>query len=321
MTHDGFPPNEPTKWAPMRFVYLQHPSDPMSFFSPDLAFTAPDWLGTDRGPDISPYFSWYPLVTFFQVGFDIPMATTVPSGHGHNFTPAGYVNGWLAVTAPENWSADDTLRLKQRFANLDHPIDSAPKPDQISAMVENPDDILTLLPARLKEARRKQGLSLDAVANLSGVSRSMVSQIERGNSSPTIATLWNLTRALQVDFAGLLDADNDGDKIQILRATDVPTIDNMGHGCRIRILSPPEEAGHHEVYELDFDAGGVLNSQPHTRGAREYLIGTSGTLTVTSGSAIEQVGPGDTARYNADITHSIAATNGPAQALLIVKNA
>ena len=81
-----------------------------------------------------------------------------------------------------------------------------------SGDMDNDLPILDLLPARLKEARRAQGLSLDAVAKLSGVSRSMVSQIERGESSPTIATLWNLTRALQVDFAGLLDADA-GDKV------------------------------------------------------------------------------------------------------------
>lgn len=118
MTHDGFDPDTPTHWGPIRIVYLQHPSDPMSFFSPNLAFSAPDWLGTDRGPDISPYFSWNPLVTFFQVGFDIPMATTVPSGHGHNFTPAGYIEAWLAVTAPDNWTADDTERLKARFADF-----------------------------------------------------------------------------------------------------------------------------------------------------------------------------------------------------------
>ena len=66
-------------------------------------------------------------------------------------------------------------------------------------------DITDRLAASLREARRAQGLSLDAVAKLSGVSRSMVSQIERGESSPTVATLWNLTQALQVDFAGLLD--------------------------------------------------------------------------------------------------------------------
>ncbi|MBL4767185.1 MAG: alpha/beta-hydrolase family protein [Rhodobacteraceae bacterium] len=118
MTHDGFTPGMPTQWGPIRIVYLQHPSDPMSFFSPSLAFSAPDWLGTDRGSDISPHFTWNPLVTFFQVGFDIPMATTVPPGHGHTFTPAGYIEAWLAVTAPDNWTKENTKRLKARFADF-----------------------------------------------------------------------------------------------------------------------------------------------------------------------------------------------------------
>lgn len=190
-----------------------------------------------------------------------------------------------------------------------------------SVMTENTDDILTLLPARLKEARRAQGLSLEAVANLSGVSRSMVSQIERGESSPTIATLWNLTRALQVDFAGLLDGGADGDSIKVLRASEVPSIDNMGQGCRIRILSPPEDAGRHEVYDLRFDAKGSLTSQPHTRGAREQLTVIEGAITVTSGAATDQLQMGDTARYAADVTHSISATNGTARAFLVVKDA
>jgi len=188
-------------------------------------------------------------------------------------------------------------------------------------MTENTDDILTLLPARLKEARRAQGLSLEAVANLSGVSRSMVSQIERGESSPTIATLWNLTRALQVDFAGLLEAKDAQDKIDVLRCDDVPKIENIGHGCRIRILSPPEEAGGHEVYDIRFDTGGALNSQPHTRGAMEQLTVLDGDITVTSGNAQNQLQAGDTARYAADVDHSIAAPNGPARVFLIVKNA
>lgn len=188
-------------------------------------------------------------------------------------------------------------------------------------MTENTNDILTLLPARLKEARRAKGLSLEAVANLSGVSRSMVSQIERGESSPTIATLWNLTRALQVDFAGLLDGDPEKDHIEILRDNDVPSIDNMGQGCRIRILSPPEDAGRHEVYDLWFDANGSLISQPHTRGAREHLTVIAGQLTVTSGTATEHLNTGDTARYAADVAHSITAPNGAARAFLVVKDA
>ena len=188
-------------------------------------------------------------------------------------------------------------------------------------MVENPDDILTRLPARLKAARRAQGLSLEAVSNLSGVSRSMVSQIERGESSPTIATLWNLTRALQVDFAGLLEEDEGHDRIAVLHASDVPVIDNMGQGCRIRILSPPEDAGRHEIYDLRFDPGGALVSQPHTRGAQEQLTVVEGALIVTSGEASKSLAEGDTARYAADMAHSINAKDEPARAFLVVKNA
>lgn len=189
----------------------------------------------------------------------------------------------------------------------------------LSNMTDETDAILARLPARLKQARQSQNLSLDAVANLSGVSRSMVSQIERGESSPTIATLWNLTRALQVDFAGLLD-DGNADRIEVLRAADVPSIENRGAGCTIRILSPPEEAGRHEVYELRFLEGGVLDSQPHRRGAREHLTVIDGKLTVTSGDATQKIGQGDTARYAADVPHRIEADR-PARAFLVVQDA
>ncbi|SLN62693.1 helix-turn-helix domain-containing protein [Ruegeria meonggei] len=188
-------------------------------------------------------------------------------------------------------------------------------------MTENPDDILTRLPARLKEARRAKGLSLEAVANLSGVSRSMVSQIERGESSPTISTLWNLTRALQVDFAGLLEDADNSDQIEVLRNAEVPSIDNMGEKCRIRILSPPEEAGGHEVYDIQFDQHGALASQPHTRGAQEQLTVLEGSVRVTSGAATMDLSQGDTARYAADVPHAIMASDGPARVFLIVKNA
>ncbi|XAT59165.1 helix-turn-helix domain-containing protein [Rhodobacteraceae bacterium IMCC1335] len=183
-------------------------------------------------------------------------------------------------------------------------------------MMENLDTILSFLPMRLKKARRAKGLSLDAVAKLSGVSRSMVSQIERGESSPTISTLWNLTKALQVDFAGLLEDDQES-RMEILRSNDVPTIENHGNGCSIRILSPPEGAGRHEVYELRFSAGGALDSLPHAQGTREHLTVIEGQLKVTSGEAAEQVFKGDTARYAADVAHNISADSA-ACAFLVV---
>ncbi len=119
MTREGFSAPAVAEWGPLRIVYLQHGSDPMSFFSPGLAYSRPDWLSQDRAPDISPYFQWYPLVSFVNVGFDVPMATTVPPGYGHTFTPASYIDGWIAVTEPDNWSDEDTRRLKAHFADFE----------------------------------------------------------------------------------------------------------------------------------------------------------------------------------------------------------
>jgi len=186
-------------------------------------------------------------------------------------------------------------------------------------MTDNPDTILNALPAKLKDARKAQGLSLDAISNLSGVSRSMVSQIERGESSPTIATLWNLTRALNVDFAGLMGQEERGNRVDVLRASEAPTIENMGNGCRIVILSPPQEAGGHEVYDITFDKDGFLKSQPHSRGALEQLTVLEGDVRVISGNATSQLMIGDTARYAGDVPHEILALNDKARVFLIVK--
>lgn len=179
-------------------------------------------------------------------------------------------------------------------------------------------DIHDRLAASLKAARKSKGLSLDAVAKLSGVSRSMVSQIERGESSPTVATLWNLTRALQVDFAGLLEGKS-AQGIEVVRSESVPTIEGRGRGVRIRILSPAEAAGDNEVYELSFQPGGLLDSDPHSPGCREHLTVIDGAVTVRSGDEERALQRGDTARYFADRPHSLGATEA-AHAILIVQN-
>ncbi len=178
-------------------------------------------------------------------------------------------------------------------------------------------DIHDRLAASLREARRARGLSLDGVAKLSGVSRSMVSQIERGESSPTVATLWNLTQALQVDFAGLLEG-KPTPGIEVTRAAAAPVI-ARSPGVRIRILSPAEAVGEHEVYDLSFEAGAALVSEPHSAGCREHLTVVEGSLSVQSGDEEERLGPGDTARYAADRAHAIRAGTGAARAILIVQ--
>ena len=176
-------------------------------------------------------------------------------------------------------------------------------------------DITQHLAECLRQARKARGLSLEAAARLSGVSKSMVSQIERGESSPTVAVLWNLTQALGVDFAGLMAGPGGG--IDVIRAEGAPVI--ARGGVRIRILSPAESVGHHEVYDLHFAPGAALDSAPHATGAREHLTVIDGRLAVASGDHSADLGPGDTARYAADRAHCITAMGGAARAILIVQ--
>ncbi len=119
MNQDGVATPDDGEWGRMRFIYLQYASDPMVFFSPDLAFERPDWLRDSRGRDVSPQFDWYPLVTFLQVAFDVPMATSTPSGYGHTYDALDYIEGWIAVTDPEGWTGADTRRLNAIYADFE----------------------------------------------------------------------------------------------------------------------------------------------------------------------------------------------------------
>ena len=102
-------------WGPMRIVYLQYASDPITFFSPSSFYREPDWMEPPRGPDVSPELRWYPVVTFLQLALDMAVGLTVPIGHGHYYAPAHYIDAWIAVTAPEGWTPEEIERLKARF--------------------------------------------------------------------------------------------------------------------------------------------------------------------------------------------------------------
>ena len=93
-------------WGPTRVAYLQHASDPVVFFSSDLAFTRPQWLADgQRGPDVSPTMGWVPLVTMWQVLLDMPGAGEVPTGYGHLYSARANMQAWAAVTQPPGWTA------------------------------------------------------------------------------------------------------------------------------------------------------------------------------------------------------------------------
>jgi uncharacterized membrane protein len=103
------------RWGPLRVVYLQYASDPITFFEPSMFFQKPAWFAMPRGPDVSPKLRWYPIVTALQLGVDIMLATEVPLGYGHAYAPEHYIDGWLEVTEPMGHSAADVAALKSVF--------------------------------------------------------------------------------------------------------------------------------------------------------------------------------------------------------------
>jgi uncharacterized membrane protein len=103
-------------WGPMRIVYLQYASDPVTFFEYRSLYREPDWMPPPRGPDVSPQLRWYPVVTLLQLGIDKFMATSAPIGYGHVYAPAHYIGAWIEVTDVRDWSPEEITRLKQHLS-------------------------------------------------------------------------------------------------------------------------------------------------------------------------------------------------------------
>ena len=98
------------EWVPGRAVYLQHASDPISWWSPRLILREPDWLNEARGRDVLPAMHWIPFVTFLQVSADMAVSTGVPDGHGH-FYLAAIPAAWAEILQPPGWTPEKTEKL------------------------------------------------------------------------------------------------------------------------------------------------------------------------------------------------------------------
>lgn len=103
-------------WGPIRIVYLQYASDPVTFFAPSSFYREPDWMKAPRGPDVSPALRWFPIVTGLQLAADMMLATTAPIGYGHLYAPEHYIDAWIEVTQPPPIDADTVARLKALHA-------------------------------------------------------------------------------------------------------------------------------------------------------------------------------------------------------------
>lgn len=174
--------------------------------------------------------------------------------------------------------------------------------------------------ATLQRLRLARGLTLEDLSRIAGVSKSMLSQIEREKANPTIAITWRLANALGVQISELLTAETrEVEPIRVLEAHETPTLPGNHAGYVLRILGPMDLAGKYEWYELTLAPGGELASQAHDPGTGEHLTVLHGTLEVEVGAFRKKIKTGATARYGADQNHLIRNLGKTeAKALLVV---
>ena len=169
--------------------------------------------------------------------------------------------------------------------------------------------------------RRRQQLSLDALAAGSGVSKAMLSQIESGKVNPTVATMWKIAHALGVDFELLLKGEGGKiKKFEVNRADRITSFTTDQSGTVFKVLSPISMAEELEFYQVTLEPGSIHRSQPHTDGTEEFVTVLSGDVRVAAGRNSAELHQGDFIHYQSDIEHSIENISGTkAEVYMIVR--
>jgi transcriptional regulator with XRE-family HTH domain len=164
------------------------------------------------------------------------------------------------------------------------------------------EDLTVLVAQNLKKLREEKKLSLDKLAELTGVSKSMLGQIERGGSSPTIATVWKIANGLKVSFTSLLETPQ-SDTTLLHQADISPLLEDNGK-YRLFPFFPIEEGRRFEVYSIEIDPGGQLSAEAHPQGTQEFLTLFEGELTVRVDQQDYVLAQGDSIRFRADRPHA-----------------
>jgi transcriptional regulator with XRE-family HTH domain len=184
----------------------------------------------------------------------------------------------------------------------------------------SPEAINENLGRRVKKLRSDRGWSLEDLANTSGVSRSMLSEIEREKANPTLTVTFRIARAFGLTLQELIgSAEASASKIQVIRATDRAQVFRSDKQCEIRTLSPLNLEKDVEFYEVSLRPGGALRSQPHFEGTREFLTVEEGRVRIESDQDSDELAKGDSGTYRADVAHAIVNTGkGSALVFLVV---
>ena len=177
-------------------------------------------------------------------------------------------------------------------------------------------DINSAVSKNIKNIREKKKLTLDSASSVTGVSRSMLAQIEKGDVNPTISVLWKIANGYKVSFTELIEnKDENADFISLSSVT--PFIEDEG-----RYINYPafmfDESRLFETYRIVISPNGFLQAQPHISGSEEYITVVEGSVEITVGENLYCLNKGDSISFKADTVHSYKNTGMNEAALSMI---
>lgn len=167
---------------------------------------------------------------------------------------------------------------------------------------EDDSEITALVGANLRRIRTEHKLSLDNLAQRSGVSRAMLSQVELGRSVPSIAILWKVARALDLPVSTFLNRQGDAGTV-LIRANDSRLLVSNRSHFSARSLFPVDAPHRTEFYELRLGRLAEEVARPHAPGTRENLVVARGSVEVSVANRNYTLATGDAIHFEADVAH------------------
>jgi len=159
-------------------------------------------------------------------------------------------------------------------------------------------------------ARKRRQLSLESLAQLSGVSKATLSQIETGKANPTVSKLWQIAQALHLDFEELLQDPSEGGRhFEVNRGNQITSVAVPECGTVFRAISPISMADDLEFYHVRQEPHCVHKSPPHHAGTEELIAVLKGSIEVTAGKNTAELHKGDFLAFAADLVHTVTTTS------------
>lgn len=163
-------------------------------------------------------------------------------------------------------------------------------------------DVTSVVAVNIKRIREQKKLTLDAAAEVTGVSRSMLAQIEKGDVNPTISVLWKIANGYKVSFTSLVERESD--RISLIRQSDIEALKaDAGRYINYPIFSFDEKTLF-ETYRIVIEPSGSLSAEPHLNGSEEYITVFAGEVEICVTDERMLLSKGDSIRFRADAPHA-----------------